>query len=154
MFQVPKEPTAHWRWWCKSKSLEAVQRTHPLLNTAPVYNRSRLQDTELVREHATLLLEADDGRLAEDDAVDGASGGDGRRRGGVGRRAGRGRGAGGGAAEGSTEAGRGEARGEGLNASGVHFEGVEVVVMVVGLECEGEDENVVNLRSWRLNSRR
>lgn len=60
-----------------SRCSEAVERAHALLDTTPVDNGPRLEDTELVGEDSAFLLEADDGGLAEDDAVDGAGGGNG-----------------------------------------------------------------------------
>lgn len=55
---------------------EIVERAHALLDTTPVDDWPRLENAELVGEDSALLLETDDGGLAEDDAVDCAGGRD------------------------------------------------------------------------------
>lgn len=109
----------------RDRGLE-VQRAHPLLDTAPVDDGTGLEDAELVGEHPPLLLEVEDGGLAENDAVDGArrrGGGRAAVRGGRTARGGRrrrGPGGGGAVAEGCAQAGRVESRGDGLDAGVLH----------------------------------
>jgi hypothetical protein len=57
-----------------SSGSKAVERAHTLLNPAPVDNGARLEKTELVGKDTPLLLKADNGRLPENDTVDGAGG--------------------------------------------------------------------------------
>ncbi|KAH7369114.1 hypothetical protein B0T11DRAFT_278240 [Plectosphaerella cucumerina] len=95
------------------------QRTHALLDAAPVDDGARLENVELAAEALALLEEVDDGGLAEHDAVDGLDGGGDGAAEGVPVAAGAGRG-GGAAAEGGAEGRGGEAGGDGLEAGGLH----------------------------------
>ena len=99
-----------------------LEMRHALLNTSPVNNGPGLQDVQLASETPPLLLEADDGGLAEDDAVDGAYGRGHSGSNGVTIAAcpGRGRGR---AAEGGAEGGWREAGGNSVEPGGLHLDG-------------------------------
>lgn len=103
-----------------------LEGAHALLDAAPVDDGPGLEDVELAAEALALLLEVDDGRLAGDDAVDGAGGGGhvGRGEGvagAVARPPGRGRG---GPAEGGAELGGRETGPDDVEARRLHVGGV------------------------------
>lgn len=60
------------RMLCLRVGEVGLERSHPLLHTVPVDSGSWLKEIKLTAEALALLFKMHSGRLAEDDAVDGA----------------------------------------------------------------------------------